>query len=153
MLIPIPRQITTSVVALLSVCLSACSSAPADVYLPMYDLDRAAPGESPGPVSRPTALLEGILIEDDGCLWVETDGVRSLMLWPVGSAAEVRDGRIVVRSDGNEAIADTAITGGGGEYGPDLYWFVVQLIGEEVPAACRASGSYWLGYDIRTTSE
>jgi hypothetical protein len=98
-------------------------------------------------------LLEGVLIEDDGCLWVEGEGVRWLVLWPVGTSAVVEDYRIIVRNGGNEAVVGTPVTGGGGEYGENQYRFVVSLIGEEVPTACRASGFYWLGYDVQTVPE
>ena len=31
----------------------------------------------------------------------------------------------------------------------EQYEFVVELIGEEIPSACRVGGLYWLGYEAR----
>jgi hypothetical protein len=121
------------------------------VYLPTYRLQSsAAPGETPPPVSLPTALVEGTLVEDEGCIWVEADGSRWLVLWPNGSTAVVDGGQVVVRNDGHQAIVGTHVSGGGGEYRQEHYAFVVGLIGEPVPLPCQASGLYVLGYNLKT---
>lgn len=79
----------------------------------------------------PEALVGGRLVIDDGCLWLEHEEDRVLPLWLSGSRVE-QDG---------------------GGYGPQHYDFVVELIGEEVPPACRGDGHYWLVYDVRAADE
>lgn len=133
---------------LLAACASAtppsvhppASPTPAGLFLPTY-------GALNG---RPTALLEGRLIEDHDCLWIEEDSTRWLLLWPPGSSL-VQDGnQRVVRNGGQRAAVGTQVSAGGGEYGDVNYAFVVELIGEEVPAPCRTAGLYWLGHDVQT---
>ncbi len=111
-----------------------------DVYLPVY-----APMDA-----VPLARFSGRLIEADGCLWIDGDGGRALAIWPSGSTIE-RDGDslIVVNSADARAVVGTEVVAGGGEYRADEYELVVELIGEEVPGACRGDDVYWLVYDVR----
>ncbi|MDQ3345445.1 MAG: hypothetical protein M3473_04005, partial [Chloroflexota bacterium] len=89
-------------------------------------------------------VLEGTLVEENGCLLVEAGGSRWLVLWP-GSARTVEsDAGLVVRDGTNEAVVGEPIRLGGGEYGMNNYDFVVDLIDEEVPPACRESEQFWL---------
>lgn len=120
------------------------ASAATEVYLPIY-----------GPLdSVPEALLTGRLVEDDGCLWIENDDGRALPMWPSGSRIE-RDGTslAVVNTGGARAVVGTQVVAGGGGYGPAQYDFVLELIGEQVPDACRGEDSYLLVYDVRTEGE
>ena len=94
----------------------------------------------------PVGVLEGTLVEDDGCLWLESDGSRWLVLWPNGAQAVEANVGVVVREGTNEAVVGEPIRLGGGEYGIEKYAFVADLIGEEVPPVCRESGLFWLGY-------
>lgn len=121
--------------------LSAPASSAAEVYLPIY-----APLDS-----VPEALLSGRLVEDDGCLWIETSAGRALPMWPSGSKLE-RDGTSleVVNTGGARAVVGTQVVAGGGGYGPEHYDFVVELIGQQVPDACRGEDSYLLVYGVRT---
>lgn len=132
------------VATLMTLLLVACSSAiPAGLYVPTY-----------GPLNAwPTALLEGTLLEEDGCLWIESRDIRWLVLWPGGSSVVEEGEQIVVRNGGERAVVGSDVSAGGGEYGPEHYDFVVGLIGEEVPAACRVAGLYWLGYDVQTVDQ
>lgn len=115
--------------------LAGCgSSAPPGIYLPTY-------GSMNG---MPTALLEGTLIEEDGCLWIEAADDRWLVLWPSGTSVITDGGQLVVQSGAEPAVVGTRVSAGGGEYGPGNYRFVVELIGEEVPSACQQAGHYWL---------
>lgn len=93
----------------------------------------------------PAALLEGMLIEEDGCLWIEADASRHLVLWPDGSYATIEDDQLVVFNGGDRAVVGTRVTAGGGEWDEA---FVADLIGEDVPEACQQSGLYWLGGGI-----
>ncbi len=89
----------------------------------------------------PAALLHGTLIEEAGCLWIEVDGSRHLVLWPDGTYATVENDQLVVYNDGNRAVVGTRVSAGGGEYGADA---LPELIGEVVPTSCQESGHYWL---------
>ena len=119
---------------------AGCASvAPPSLYFPTY-----------GPMNGlPTAELAGTLIEENGCLWVESDGSRWLVLWPGSARAVEADIGVVVREGTNEAVVGEPVRMGGGEYSDEHYEFVVDLIGEEIPPACRTSGLYWLGHEAR----
>ena len=118
----------------------AGSDEPADVFLPTY-----------GPMNGlPTALLSGRLVLRDGCIWIASAGGEVLPLWPAGSRIEFEGGRLVVVHGGDRARVGTEVTGGGGEYGPGNYAFVVELIGGEIPERCRGDGFYWLTYNVRS---
>lgn len=55
--------------------------------------------------------------------------------------------------NGNKrAVLGTHVSAVGGEYKQGHYDFVVELIGEDVPAPCQAAGQYWLGWQIRTVA-
>lgn len=130
--------------AAMTLLLVGCSAViPSDVYLPTY-----------GPLNGlPAALLEGTLIEDDGCLWIESERTRWLVLWPRGSAVVEDAGERVVRNGGQRAVIGTRVSAGGGEYGDGHYEFVVELIGEQISAPCREAGLYWLGYEVQTLAQ
>ena len=121
------------------------TSAPlAEVYLPTY---RPMEGV-------PAAEIVGRLVLEGGCLWIEHEGGRALPLWPAGSRLErENDTLAVVNSGGARAEVGTVVAGGGGEYGPEHYEFVVGLIGEAIPPACRGDGYYWLVYDVQAADE
>lgn len=111
----------------------------ADPYLPTY----------PSMEALPAAQVGGRLVLDDGCLWLETPEYRALPLWPADSRVE-RDGDtlVVINSGGSRAEVGTDVIGGGGEYTA-----VVELIGEEIPPACRGDDYYWLVYEVETADE
>lgn len=116
----------------------------ADVFLPTY-----SPMDT-----LPEALIGGRLILDDGCLWLEHQEGRALPLWPSGSSLEQAGDTLIVVQHGGRARAEvgTDVLGGGGGYGPEHYDFVVELIGEEIPPACRGEDHYALVYDVRAAS-
>ena len=123
-------------VALILSVIACTPSPPPDVFLPTYR-----------PMSGgPLALIDGTLAEEDGCLWIDSVNGRHLVLWPSGSSVVDVDGQRVVHNDGNRAVVGTHVSAVGGEYGPENYRFVVELIGREVPEPCRATGRYWLGF-------
>ncbi len=107
-----------------------------------------------GPMNGfPAGELNGTLIEEDGCLWVDTGPSRSLILWPP-EARVVDDGGVrAIHDRGDVAIVGEPVHLGGGEYSEEHYEFVVQLIGEDIPPACRAGGLYWLGYEAQTVED
>lgn len=132
------RRITA--IAMTLVMTGCAAAALPGLYFPIY-----------GPMNGfPSGELAGTLIEEDGCLWVESGPFRSLILWPRG-ARVVDDGGVrAIHDGGNVAIVGEPVRMGGGEYSNEHYAFVVDLIGEEVPPACREAGLYFLGYEART---
>lgn len=128
------RSAAASVITLL---LAGCLGVPPPgIHFPTYGSMNALP----------VGVLEGTLVEEDGCLLVEAGGSRWLVLWPGSARAVEADAGLVVRDGTNEAVVGEPIRLGGGEYGMDNYDFVVDLIDEEVPPACRESEQFWLGY-------
>jgi hypothetical protein len=96
--------------------------------------------------------LEGRLVDETDCLWIEADGFRWLILWPADSSA-VEDGeQVIVRNGGHEAVVGTQISAAGGEYNDEHFEFVRMILTAPLPQACRSSGLYWLGYDIQSLS-
>ncbi len=138
-----PRSMSRVSSLALCVVIAGCApSAPAGIFLPTYEpMD-----------TLPAALLQGTLIEEDGCLWIESDNSRWLVLWPDATYASVEDDQLVVYSGGDRAVVGARVSAGGGEYGAQDEAFVADLIGEAVPAACQQSGLYWLGGGIRSVT-
>jgi len=76
-------------------------------------------GATPGPTSA--SLLTGVLIEDQGCLWVVGDdgsgfeGSPVLIIWPYGYSARDENGFVVLDAKGNfiARVGDTIQIGGG----------------------------------------
>lgn len=119
--------------------LVACESAlVTDPYFPQY----------PDLGGGPQALIEGTLVAEGGCLWVDGPSGRMLALWPAAAHLESEDGGLVVRQGDHVARAGTAISAAGGVYNhADHYRFIVDdLIGEAIPADCQAEG-YVLLYE------
>ncbi|MBB4140290.1 hypothetical protein [Microbacterium invictum] len=77
----------------------------------------------PRPEAGMDALLEGTLIISDRCVWVRSQGMRNVPVFPEGDA-EVRDGVLIWR--GTEYADGDSISLGGG-YLPD---------GGTIPAGC-----------------
>lgn len=116
----------------------------ADPYLPTY----------PSMEALPAAQMGGRLVLEDGCLWLENPEYRALPLWPADSRVEREgDTLVVINSGGSRAEVGTDVIGGGGEYTAEHYDFVVELIGEEIPPACRGDGYYWLVYEVEAANE
>jgi len=121
--------------------LAACVGAPsADVYVPTY-----------GPMNGyPAGEIQGTLVIDGGCLWIDGDRERSLVLWPDGTFVTEQG---VVSDGGQEFAFGVPVRLGGGQYGDDNYPFVVDLVGEEIPEPCREAGTYWLGYALQLADD
>jgi hypothetical protein len=153
------RIATVAAVALLTV--SCATSNGLDDDVPASDRNLQTAGEDPSvqpylPTYPPMEILPlgqvaGLLIEDDGCLWIEREAGRALALWPSGSTIE-RDGAslVVLSPDGGRAVVGANITAAGGEYGPGQYEMVVQVLCYEVHESCRVEDDYLLVYNVRT---
>lgn len=110
------------------VLLFACGSdaeVEAGVFFPTWSADGAVP----------TAIVQGDLVETDGCLYVDANGLLTLPIWEEGLG--FTDGTLL-RPDG-EPIADVGkvVHGGGGYYGgADGRTHVEDLAGERIPDRC-----------------
>jgi hypothetical protein len=125
--------------------ISPLATAPsADPYLPTY----------PSMEVLPAAQMGGRLVLEDGCLWLKTPEYRALPLWPADSRVEREGDTVVVINSGrSRAEVGTDVIGGGGEYTAEHYDFVVELIGKEIPPACRGDGYYWLVYGVEAADQ
>lgn len=137
--------IRRTTVACALILVVGCSPAPVEgVFFPTY------PDEGGGP----NAPVEGRLIEEGGCLWLErSDDQGGLLLWPSHAQLVEENGARVVRQDGFQAEVGQVMAATGGQYNhEDHYDFVVELIGQAIPAACR-SDYYWLAFDAYTPEQ
>jgi hypothetical protein len=89
----------------------------------------------------PAEAVPGTLLEDDGCLFIEDEGTRALLLFPgeydvvdrAGVTTVVdQDGRVIA-SVGDQVIA------GGGHITDD---FARQIADQPLPEHCLAEGAY-----------
>jgi hypothetical protein len=129
-----------TVAPFLAACVGLTST---DVYLPTY-----APMNG-----YPAGEIQGTLVVEGDCLWIDASQERSLVLWPDGTFVIERDGGRVVREGSREVAIGVPVQLGGGQYGDDNYPFVVDLVGEEIPEPCREAGLYWLGYDLQRVDD
>jgi hypothetical protein len=109
--------------------LAGCSGAPVEegLFFPTWD-----PG---GEVVA--GEVEGTLIEDDRCLYVEANDQRTLVVWEDGMGFE--DGRLLDPSGSPIARVGQMIHGGGGYYGRNRS-HIEDLSGESVPQRCVPTG-------------
>jgi hypothetical protein len=82
-------------------------------------------------------VVQGILAEADGCLYVEANGQRTLPIWEAGLGFV---DATLLGSDG-EAIADVGdvIHGGGGYYADRAH--IEDLADERIPERCIPEGA------------
>ena len=108
---------------------TACSGQPVEegLFFPTWD----AGGDVPA------AIVQGVLIEKDRCLFVEANGLRTLVVWEAGLGFE--DDALL--DSGGDPIASLgeAIHGGGGYFGDRHH--IENLAGEPIPERCLPAGS------------
>lgn len=130
----------------LALSIAACAvEVPESIYFPTY-ADQGG---------GPEALIEGLLLEENGCLSIENEatGERSLVLWPEAARISEENGSMVVRQGGFRAEVGQPVAAGGGEYSESEQGdFVRELIGEDIPPRCQ-SETYWLAHDAYTPEE
>jgi len=120
------RGMRRSAVALLLLC--ACKSGAeieAGVFFPTWSADGA----------RPTGVVEGVLVEANGCVYIDANGQQTLPVWEEGLG--FADSRLL-SSDGEPvAEVDEVVHGGGGWYGgADGRAHLEDLAGEGIPDRC-----------------
>jgi hypothetical protein len=88
-----------------------------------------------GPV--PGGIVQGTLVEDDRCLYLEANGRRTLVLWQAGLGFEEGD----LLDPAGEPIAHVGETihGGGGYYGDRAHF--EDLADEVIPQRCIPDGN------------
>lgn len=98
----------------------------------------------------PTGIVQGVLVEDDRCLFVEAHGVRTLVVWEewMGFA----DGSLL--DAGGEPIARVGdVVHGGGGYHSDRA-HIEGIVGREIPDRCMPAGDepFALVYEVEAGS-
>jgi hypothetical protein len=128
--------VRVGLVALVSLA-GACSRADVDdgIFFPRWSADDA-----------PTAIVGGVLVERDGCLFLRSGGTEALALWEDGYGFE--EGSLIDSSGEPVAGIGATIHGGGG-YGSDRAW-AEGLVGEPIPDRCIPEGveAFVLIYDV-----
>ena len=118
----------------------ACSSAPIEegLFFPTWDAGGAAP----------TAIVEGKLVEENRCLFIEAHNERTLVIWEDGMGFD--DGRLFATYDTPIASVGDTIHGGGGYFGDQGH--LEQLSGQSIPDRCvpddRNGDAFALIYDV-----
>ena len=109
--------------------LAACSGANVEegLFFPTWD----AGG------SVPTGIVQGVVVEEDHCLFVEANGRRTLVLWEAGLGFE--DGALLDPAGAQIAREGDVIHGGGGYYGQRGHF--EELAGEPIPNRCMPDGN------------
>lgn len=95
------------------------------------------------------ALHSGVLIEDRGCLFLESADGRMLLLWPDGFTAEITGQQITVINQSGDVAATKGshVTISGGEVSPRS---VPALTEPNAAGMCNAS-HYWAVQDIESS--
>jgi hypothetical protein len=123
------RFLVSGIVAPLLI--AACSRAPVEegLFFPTWSAEGAVPA----------GIVQGTLVEDDGCLYVERNDQRTLVAWEDGMGFE--DGRLLATSGYPIAQVGEVIHGGGGYYDSALgRSHVEELSGESIPQRCIPDG-------------
>jgi hypothetical protein len=106
---------------------SACTgNVEAGFFFPTWNPD--------GPV--PSGIVQGVLVEDHRCLFVEANGQRTLVLWEVGLGFE--EGTLLDPAGEPVAHVGETIHGGGGYYGDRAHF--ENLADEVIPERCIPEG-------------
>jgi hypothetical protein len=106
------------------ITLAGCSGAPVEegLFFPTW----SAEGDVPA------GEVFGTLVEDDRCLYVEANDLRTLVVWEDGMGFE--DGTLLDASGSPIAQVGQVVHGGGGYYGSQRH--IEDLSGETIPERC-----------------
>ena len=107
---------------------TACSGPPVEegLFFPTWDAEGDAPA----------AIVQGVLVEKDRCLFLETNGQRALVIWEEGLGFE-DDALLDSAGDPIASVGET-IHGGGGYFGDRRH--IESLAGEPIPERCLPAG-------------
>jgi hypothetical protein len=83
----------------------------------------------------PSGVVQGALVEEDRCLFVEADGRQTLVVWEAGLGFE--DDTLLDSSGDPIAGVGERIHGGGGYYGARSH--IEDLAGKTIPERCIPS--------------
>jgi hypothetical protein len=84
----------------------------------------------------PSGIVQGVLVEDDRCLFVEANGQRTLVLWEAGVGFQ--EGSLLDPAGEPIAHVGDVIHGGGGYYGDRAHF--EELADEVIPERCLPDG-------------
>lgn len=118
---------------------TTCSGPPVEegLFFPTWD----AGGDVPA------GQVQGVLVEEDRCLFVEAHGRRTLVAWEAGLGFE-DDALLDSAGDPIARVGET-IHGGGGYFGDRRH--IANLAGEPIPERCFPGGDgdrFALIYDV-----
>ena len=118
---------------------TACSGPPVDegLFFPTWDAEGDAPA----------AIVQGVLVEKDRCLFLEANGQRALVIWEGGLGFE-DNALLDVAGDPIANVGET-VHGGGGYFGDRRH--IENLAGEPIPERCVPTGDgdrFALIYDV-----
>ena len=102
-----------------------CSRAPVEdgLFFPTWSAEGAVPA----------GIVQGTLVRDDRCLYVQRHGQRTLVAWEDGMGFE--DGTLLDTSGSPIARVGQIIHGGGGYYGNNQA-HIEELSGDSIPERC-----------------
>jgi len=139
------RSIRNSVLLAMALMVAACGSdepaAPAGIFFPTVPIGQ----------DYPAALMEGVLEERAGCLFVAAPHDHWLLLWPEGYTARAAEGRLEVLDENGEVVGRVGepLLVGGGEANPievggtaEAERWASELTGLDIPERC--GDLYWI---------
>jgi hypothetical protein len=95
----------------------------------------------------PGGIVQGVLVEDHHCLFVEANGQRTLVLWEEGLGFE--EGALLDPAGEPIAHVGETIHGGGGYYGDRAH--IENLADEVIPGRCIPKGDgdrFAISYEV-----
>jgi hypothetical protein len=117
-----------SAIGLLLLLFVACESGPEveeGVFFPTWSADG----------DRPLAVVQGVLVEANGCVYISANGQRTLPAWEEGLG--FANGTLLGRDGEPVAEVGAVVHGGGGWYGgANGRAHVEDLAGERIPDRC-----------------
>ncbi len=100
--------------------------------------------------TAPTAIVAGTLVEENDCLFIDGNGVRTLVVWEEGMGYE--GGALLDEGGAPIARLGEMIHGGGGYYSDRTH--IERLTEETIPNRCVLDGPerFALIYDVTSGS-
>jgi hypothetical protein len=95
----------------------------------------------------PSGIVQGVLVEDHRCLFVEANGQRTLVLWEAGLGYE--EGALLDPAGEPIAHVGETIHGSGGYYGDRVHF--ENLADEVIPERCIPDGDgdrFAISYEV-----